>query len=482
MITRELADAIDRALEVGTGSFLVSGSGSVLGLSRENGSRVSDAGTRFEDAQTLKLGDSLDLVRRVDFGLGVVEVVDRATFEGTTEIRIDRVLAFEDPDTGFLRVDARLARTGVLQYADRNGDVWGELVDEDELFNPESMKSFELVVLTDDHPEKFVSVENVRDVQVGHVGSDVRRDGRYLRATILITDAPTIAKAKAGKLELSCGYTAAARLERGVRDGSTYRYRQLRRRGNHVSIVDRGRAGPECRLLLDSTSAATHWKENNMDKKKIKIDGVEFELPAEIADAIEAGRKDKTKTIRVGDAEFSVPVEVADAFEKEEEEEEEEMDGADKPKPKPSTKTTDSSSELERLRGKNDALEAELQSMKSGESTRIDARVSLVSHAKTILGPEFVTDGKSNAAIKAAIVNKVQPDRKVDAAKVSEGYLDGRFEGALQIHDRAEGAADENSRVLFDAMNGQAPDGDLDPIAAYDSYMQARTRPAKKGA
>jgi hypothetical protein len=506
--------ALDQA-----GVFIVSGSGSVLagpmpeeqarlelesaaqakGAKRVAGSVAMTsspeiAAAKFGGAAIRKVGDSIEFIQRIDMGLGRIEVVDRHTFENSVEVRIDRVLAVKDPITGFLRVDARLTRVGVFRYSDRAGNVWGELRDESEVFEPGSMRSFEMVVLTDDHPSEFVTTRNVDAVQIGHVGSDVRRDGIYLRASILITDAVTIAKVEAGKCELSCGYTATGVIESGRRDGLDYKIRQRNVRGNHVSIVDMGRAGPECRILIDC--AFTDWSHEM--KRKIMIDGVEMELPAEVADAIEASRKDKVREVEVGGIKVFAPIADADKIDAmvfgEPDEEEEAKDAASKVKAKAKAKPKADTRAMDPdvAQGKIDSLTSQLDSMREGSDFRVDARVQLLDHARTILGPEFKTDGKSNVVIKSAIVLKVQPGMKakLDQNK-SEGYLDGLFEGALVIHDQAESAALENSTAIFDGIRGAQGETEdsIDPIKAYGAYLDShrngwkRPRPdaAKEG-
>ncbi len=91
--------------------------------------------------------------------------------------RTDGALATVDPETGFLRVDARLTRTGVFTYSDAEGRTWGELRTDAEVFDEDTLDSFRLAVVTDDHPSGFVTAATVRDVQIGSVGTDVRRDG-----------------------------------------------------------------------------------------------------------------------------------------------------------------------------------------------------------------------------------------------------------------------------------------------------------------
>lgn len=76
------------------------------------------------------------------------------------------------------------------------------------------------------------------------------RDGEYLAFDLLLTDAATIAKVDAGKRELSNGY--GAELEFGSfkhTDGTPCVARQSKiTGGNHVALVDAGRAGSECAI------------------------------------------------------------------------------------------------------------------------------------------------------------------------------------------------------------------------------------------
>lgn len=361
----------------------------------------------LEEARSMDSAD-LELVRRVDY-LGEIHLDAQ---------RLDGVLAKMTPE-GFLRVDARLTRTGVFEYGDRDGNRWGELRTEDEVFSPEALQSFELTVLTDEHPTSFVDASNVRELQVGHVGSDVRRDGDYVRATVMVTDQATIDAIKAGKVELSCGYTAKVLKEDGVsEDGTPFAARQTMIRGNHVAIVDKGRAGPECRLLTDSGDAYTV-----IDRAPVAPE------PTPETD-IEPMEQDKTD-------------------------------------------------EASALRARVDALEAELTATREGQAARIDARVNLITHAREILGSEYKTDGVSDGDIMRAVVVHVQPrlEGRLDANKGDQGYLRASFEQAVELHRERNDATAETTSAIFETMRRE-DDGDLD--AEYRSYLDRITGRARK--
>ncbi len=111
---------------------------------------------------------------------------------------------------------------------------------EEEVFSPETMASFEGMPVTNDHPPEGVDVSNIRALQKGHAHNVRRGSGEesdLLLADLIITDPKLIDLVLSGKREISCGYTYELCEENG-------RYIQRRIRGNHVAVVDAGRAGP----------------------------------------------------------------------------------------------------------------------------------------------------------------------------------------------------------------------------------------------
>jgi hypothetical protein len=160
---------------------------------------------------------------------------------------------------GFLAVRAKAARTGVYQYGGSEVDpenkhglrdtaIVNVLRDENTVFDATSAQSFIGKPITDNHPSKPVTSANWRDHARGTIMGALR-DGDYLAFDLLLTDADAIAKVDAGKRELSNGYDA--NLEFGdfkAADGTVCQARQTRISGNHVALVDHGRAGSECRI------------------------------------------------------------------------------------------------------------------------------------------------------------------------------------------------------------------------------------------
>lgn len=160
---------------------------------------------------------------------------------------------------GYLAVRAKAARTGVYQYSGREVDPQNAhglrdrasvnvLRDDATVFDEAAARSFIGKPVTNDHPAEAVTASNWRDHARGTI-MGAMRDGDYLAFDLLLTDADAIAAVDGGKRELSNGYSS--NLEFGTfqaADGTECQARQTSIAGNHIALVDRGRAGPECRI------------------------------------------------------------------------------------------------------------------------------------------------------------------------------------------------------------------------------------------
>jgi hypothetical protein len=163
-----------------------------------------------------------------------------------------------------MAVRARAARTGTYAYLGseidpdnkhglRDAGVVNVLRDDKTVFDEASARSFIGKPVTDDHPSAPVNATNWRDYARGMI-MGAMRDGDYLAFDLLLTDAEAIKKIGDGKRELSNGY--AADLEFGdfeAADGTKCVARQASISGNHVALVDKGRAGSECAIADAAT-------------------------------------------------------------------------------------------------------------------------------------------------------------------------------------------------------------------------------------
>jgi hypothetical protein len=160
---------------------------------------------------------------------------------------------------GYLAVRARASRLGTYSYLGseidpqnkhglRDAGMVNVLRDEQTVFDAAAARSFIGKPVTDDHPSAPVNADNWRDHARGMVMGAIR-DGEYLAFDLLLTDAAAIKKIDDGKRELSNGY--GAELEFGdfeAADGTKCVARQVSIAGNHVALVDKGRAGSACRI------------------------------------------------------------------------------------------------------------------------------------------------------------------------------------------------------------------------------------------
>lgn len=428
--------------------------------------------------------------------------VDRLGPIHCDKTRTDGHLAELTPE-GFLQCEALITRTGVFDYQDAEGNEWGEFRDAKQVFAPDSLESFRMVVVTDDHPADMVNSSNVKDVQVGHVGSDIRRDGDFVRASLVITDPRVIRSIQDGKLELSCGYFAQVIQDAGVApDGTPFTSRQTNIRGNHLALVEQGRAGPSCRLLLDSGDAITKQdirmakpnkktKENDEKRKdaRVIVAGEEFDVPDEVALAL-SERDEKIEALALELANLKQP----DAEEEEVAEEvaEVEADASDEPESggdaEEEEMKTDAKAKAKQdaMQARIDSLETKLEDATSGQDARIDARVALVTTCKEILGADFKTDSVTEIDLRKAVVCHA---RGWDSKKL-DGKTADYVRSAYDIVIEDESKRVDSSGDLLN-LTGQAivdnADGDRDEKAEQahtdmlkryqDSY---RGKPAKQ--
>jgi len=142
-----------------------------------------------------------------------------------------------------------ICRTGMQEYmpqeldvSDTGGGFLKVYREESEVFKPAAIASFEGKPVTDDHPPVGVDASNYASYTKGTV-QNVRRgsgvDSDKLICDLVVYDAALISKIDAGKREISCGYECKY-IERD--DGT---YCQMDIIGNHVAVVEEGRAGSE---------------------------------------------------------------------------------------------------------------------------------------------------------------------------------------------------------------------------------------------
>jgi hypothetical protein len=433
---------------------------------------VSEDGTRSFGCFDTE-GEARERLRQVEAAKAAkgdsVFRVDKLGPIHTDPTRTDGVLATLTPE-GFLQCSALLTRTGVFDYEDALGNTWGEFRDADEVFAQESLDSFRMVVVTDDHPAGMVNVDNVKDVQVGHVGSDVHRDGDFVRASLTITDANVIRSIQDGKVELSCGYFAQVVQDAGVApDGTPFTSRQEDIRGNHLALVDVGRAGPSCRLQLDSGDAITREDITTMPNKKkntshtdemVIVGGEEFDVPAEVAVAL-SEMSDKIEAQAIELAKVSAPA--AEEPVAEDESDKDLVVSVDQEEPPMKDPNKEENKAMtDAMQAKIDSLEAKLEDSTNTQDARIDARVKLVTTCRKILGEDVITDGIAEIDLRKAVVIHVTPSMKAKLDGKSADYVQAAYEMALDTEstrvDSSDDLLDLAGQAIVDGTEGDDAD------------------------
>ncbi|MBQ6507282.1 MAG: DUF2213 domain-containing protein [Clostridia bacterium] len=186
--------------------------------------------------------------------------------------RLSENISRREPEGYLICLNVPVARTGTQEYLPSELGMPG--MDDrmipvertaEEVFSPACMASFEGMPVTDDHPAaaEGVTAENIRYLQKGHA-LNIRRgpppEDDLLMADLIITDPKLIGEILDGKREISCGYNYVLSEEEG-------KYYQREIRGNHVAVVDAGRAGPRVSIKDSETKTKSIEGRTNMNRK-----------------------------------------------------------------------------------------------------------------------------------------------------------------------------------------------------------------------
>jgi len=221
-----------------------------------------------------------------------VLMLDRAEIAGTRKTK-----------DGYLVADVRAARSGVQQY--RGAEVGRPELDivnvwrpDDEVFKKDSLSSYAFKPVTVGHPTEMVTADNWKKLSVGNVGGDVARDGGFVRVPLVLMDAEAIQSVEGGLRELSMGYDVRLEFADGVTpEGEPYQAIQRDIRINHAALVERGRAGPACRIGDQGKPDAKREREpatigdDTMSNRNMTVDGITIPVTDQAAQVIEKLQK-----------------------------------------------------------------------------------------------------------------------------------------------------------------------------------------------
>lgn len=332
-----------------------------------------------------------------------------------------------------MRVPANLTRTGIFIYTRPDGTKVRELRPAEEVFAQDSLETLSGAPVTDLHPGKPVRPSNWRNVSVGHVGEEVKQDGKFVAAKLMVQAADTIAKIE--KLdddpealrELSCGYSCRLDNTPGEFEGERYDAVQRNIRYNHVALGPSGwgRAGGQVALRLDSNGNQTIGEPpREPEIMKYTIDGVTYDTSTpQFLEALAQRDKRNDGTIAKLTSERDTAAAERDAAIKERDDAKADLDKANDP--------------------------VRLDSL-------VTARVSLVESARRVLGSEAKLEGKSERDIMIATIRHDNKD--FDADGKSDDYVSAYFEAStksVKRHDEGGNGIGAARSAVADASKGR---------------------------
>ncbi|MCA9508972.1 MAG: DUF2213 domain-containing protein [Myxococcales bacterium] len=308
--------------------------------------------------------------------------------------------SFKRTPQGFLRVKARLSKTGVFAY--HNGR---EYRSEEEVFRADSLASLKGAPVTDLHPSEkgfdgLLTPSNAKEHIVG-ITEDVERDGHYVRGSLLIFHQDAIEAIEKGeRKEISLGYKCRLEPTQGTVNGETYDSIQRDIIVNHVAIGPKGwgRAGPDCAIRTDS-----QMKQGENMTEVIRVDGLDVAFTKESISLLLDEKKRQYEELRGR----------LDAI----------------------------GLELE----KEKAVRAALEDPKTVES-KLQSRLKLVEKCRGILGDEAELEGKTDDELKFLGIQKFYPS--LDLEGKDQSYLDGMFEAIVCIKSERNDSLSSTRQAL----------------------------------
>lgn len=368
--------------------------------------------------------------------------------------------------------NSTLARTGVQQYRAYELGLDTEGMDPmrvirlhrpaEEVFDGQSMASFESKPITIDHPSDPVTADNWADLAKGEA-RDVARFGEMMTATLIVKSKDAIDEIQSGKNQLSNGYTFDLDMTPGTSaQGQAYDGVQRNIRGNHIAIVDAARCGSACRIADSQLNEGVTTMADAL--RKVIVDGIPVEVNDTAAAAID-------KLVQARDKALA-DVKTADAALVE-----------------ATTKHTEALA----------AKDAELETVKKDVITP-EARDAMVADWAKLIGdskrlvPDLVTDGKTCLAIRREAIVALSA-KDATAKAVADAVLAGKdvqtadaevvrstFNAlAASVKTEANDAGHQVGDALADALTGDSKEKPVTQKLVGRDAMIARQANAWRG-
>lgn len=195
---------------------------------------------------------------------------------------------------GYLVDRPVVTSTGIFEYIEANGSKRRELRLPEEVFDPESLKSYRGKPIIITHEAGLITKDNVGEEEIGTVMSEGYRSGEDVRAEVIIHD--TDKMKAAGLKALSLGYNLDLEETPGMWNGQHYDAIQRNIRINHLALVADARAGERARLNIDSRDAKILKGAQGMKKTRKTTHGDSILTDEELAKAIEDYKKRRAQS------------------------------------------------------------------------------------------------------------------------------------------------------------------------------------------
>ena len=330
-------------------------------------------------------------------------------------------------DEGFIKDSPIIGRTGILIYQNADGSTRREYRPPEEAFNIDSLASIRGKPITMGHHGLVTNETYNQSKPIGTVLSEGKQDGENIRADVVIYDLNTDDR------ELSCGYQTELEETSGVtEDGQHYDAIQRNIIYNHLAIVPRGRAGHNARLNMDGEQIL------DMEVKemsKIKLDGIEYDVPAEVESAIK-GMTEKADEQKKAFDELSAKHDSAMA-------------------------------EIEKMKAEAEKREADFKA-------KFDEAVKTTIELRTIAQKHGIekADEMSDEEIKKAVVSKVHPKLNLDGK--SAEYIEVAFDLAKDTEVQHEDAMAKQRIAMGGTDTPHEDEMDLEKVKA--EFMEKESK------
>ena len=335
-------------------------------------------------------------------------------------------------DEGNLNAQATFARAGI-QYYLLNGKKTPVLREPKEV--KDAAPSFYNLPVTLEHPkEGIVNNDNKENVKKGFSEQSKFNQG-LIYGKLKISDADAVKKAKTTHPQISCGYKCELIEESGewtdeygvhghVGETYPYEYKQKNIQGNHIALVEKGRAGAVASIQIDNNDESNlYFIEDVQDVENIQIKNIE-QTKENDTNGVEMTKKQIIFDDEVFEIEGDHTEDVLDRISKLKSKLQETADSLDKKQKEKNELQT----KIEEYEEKMKTYEDEVKNLKNDLDSSISQkdiakRLEIWNQISDYLDSNEIDYKKGTAEIKKLYLSKYHPEYNLEDA--SEEYING---------------------------------------------------------